>query len=71
MTKAAAKGLGVEVCTVKAQLYKLLVYGPGSHFKMICDTEKEAGMFGTLVGGSLQRHLGTHTVVMAVPPPAC
>jgi hypothetical protein len=68
MTEAAAKGLGVEVCSVKSQLYKLLVYGPGGHFKPHRDTEKEAGMFGTLVGGSLQRHLGT---VLAALLPAC
>ncbi len=50
MTRAVAKGLGVvEGCNVEARLYKLLVYEPGGHFKIHRDTEKEAGMFATLV----------------------
>ncbi len=53
MTKAATKGLGlVDGCSVESRLYKLLVYGPGGHFKIHRDTEKEAGMFATLVGGT-------------------
>jgi hypothetical protein len=51
MTKAAAEGLGLlENCNVEARLYKLLVYESGGHFKIHRDTEKEAGMFATLVG---------------------
>ncbi|CAN0448447.1 unnamed protein product, partial [Ectocarpus sp. 12 AP-2014] len=39
-----AKALGVE-----ARLYKLVMYESGGHFRPHKDTEKEAGMFGTLV----------------------
>jgi hypothetical protein len=36
-------------CMAEARLYKLVVYGPGGHFRRHRDTEKEPGMFGTLV----------------------
>ena len=44
----AARGLGVEE-SVAAVLYKLLVYDEGSFFVSHRDTEKEPGMFATLV----------------------
>jgi predicted 2-oxoglutarate/Fe(II)-dependent dioxygenase YbiX len=44
----AAAGLGVEE-PVSAALYKLLVYDEGSFFVSHRDTEKEPGMFATLV----------------------
>lgn len=53
---------------VRAELYKLLLYDPGSHFKPHRDTEKAPGMFATLVivlpsqwtgGELLVRHAGT------------
>ncbi|WP_298377446.1 2OG-Fe(II) oxygenase [Azospirillum sp.] len=44
----AAEGLGVTG-PVSAELYKMLVYGPGDFFLEHRDTEKEAGMFATLV----------------------
>jgi len=52
---------GSEQAHVEANLYKLLLYEPGGHFKKHRDTEKEPGMFGTLIiqlpskfsGGSL------------------
>ena len=34
---------------VEARLYKMLLYQTGSHFKKHTDTEKENGMFGTLI----------------------
>jgi hypothetical protein len=34
---------------VHARLHKLLFYEAGGHFAAHCDTEKEAGMFGTLI----------------------
>lgn len=43
-----AAGLGVSVPVV-ADLYKLLVYDPGSFFVSHRDTEKVAGMFATLI----------------------
>ncbi|MED5374454.1 MAG: 2OG-Fe(II) oxygenase [Myxococcota bacterium] len=66
IAQAAADQLGV-VGSVQANLYKLLVYGPGDFFIPHRDTEKEPGMFGTLVvtlpaeftgGGLVVRHGG-------------
>ncbi|PNW85444.1 hypothetical protein CHLRE_03g186700v5 [Chlamydomonas reinhardtii] len=69
-------GAGVE-----ARLYKLLVYEAGGHFKSHRDTEKEPGMFGTLLvqlpvegghtGGQLSiRHLGRKESWDTAAPPA-
>jgi predicted 2-oxoglutarate/Fe(II)-dependent dioxygenase YbiX len=44
----AATGLGVDE-PVSAELYKLLIYDKGSFFVSHRDTEKEPGMFATLV----------------------
>eukprot|EP01116_Phalansterium_solitarium_P014054 TRINITY_DN3157_c0_g1_i1.p1 TRINITY_DN3157_c0_g1~~TRINITY_DN3157_c0_g1_i1.p1 ORF type:complete len:414 (+),score=135.65 TRINITY_DN3157_c0_g1_i1:99-1340(+) len=66
-TLSAALGLP-EAAVVKAHIYKLLLYEPGSFFVSHRDTEKEAGMFGTLClmlpsayeGGALEvRHAGS------------
>ena len=66
------RGLGCEGANVAAELYKLLVYDPGGLFKPHRDTEKSAGMFGTLVvalpsehsGGDLViRHAGRETTI--------
>jgi hypothetical protein len=60
-------GLGCDDAGVTAELYKLLVYDRGGFFLAHRDTEKAAGMFGTLVvtlpstyrGGALRiRHAG-------------
>lgn len=57
---------------ISAQPYKLLLYGPGGHFKAHRDTEKLDAMFGTLIialpsqhdGGQLHiRHGGMETTV--------
>jgi predicted 2-oxoglutarate/Fe(II)-dependent dioxygenase YbiX len=57
---------------VSAELYKLLLYRPGDHFAAHVDTEKEQGMFGTLIvqlpsrftGGELVvRHSGEERIV--------
>lgn len=46
----AKAGLGcANTDDVNAELYKLLLYEPGSHFKPHRDTEKAPGMFATLV----------------------
>jgi hypothetical protein len=42
-------GLGCRDATVSAELYKMLVYDRGGFFLAHRDTEKTAGMFGTLV----------------------
>ena len=66
---------------MEARLYKLLVYEAGGHFKSHRDTEKEPGMFGTLLvqlpvegghtGGQLSiRHLGRKESWDTAAPPA-
>jgi hypothetical protein len=51
LVRQVAELLGAEPARTGANLYKLLVYEKGGHFKPHKDTEKEkeAGMFGTLV----------------------
>ena len=44
----AKQDLGLK-CDVAAQLHNLLVYGPGGKFLPHKDSEKEPGMFGTLI----------------------
>ncbi|KAL6061599.1 Fe2OG dioxygenase domain-containing protein [Balamuthia mandrillaris] len=44
-----AMRLGVEECNVEPCPYKLLLYSEGDHFLPHRDTEKEDGMFATLV----------------------
>jgi hypothetical protein len=69
---AAADGLGCAGEDVSAELYKLLVYDQGAFFKVHRDSEKAAGMFGTLLivlpsphaGGALViRHAGREAAV--------
>ena len=43
--------MGIETQTVSAKLYKLLLYEQGDFFLPHKDSEKEKGMFGTLVVG--------------------
>lgn len=65
-------GLGCQDTAISATLYNLLVYGRGGFFLAHRDTEKIAGMFGTLVvtlpslyrGGALRvRHGGREVTV--------
>jgi len=42
-------GLGITNHRIGCKLYKLLLYETGGHFKFHRDTEKEDGMFGTLI----------------------
>ncbi|MCK9451397.1 MAG: 2OG-Fe(II) oxygenase [Bacteroidales bacterium] len=55
--------LGIEGYTISANLYKMLIYGPGDFFLMHRDSEKEAGMFGTLIIGLPSPHTGGEFVV--------
>jgi len=48
---------------IQARLYKLLVYETGSHFAAHKDSEKEDGMFATLVVYLPSRHAGGRLVV--------
>ena len=55
-------GLGDNV-EVRAELYKLLLYKTGGHFKPHRDTEKAEGMFGTLIVQLPSEFTGGHLVV--------
>lgn len=49
VTKRLAQDLGVPSNTkVASELYKLLLYRPGDHFRPHRDTEKSPGMFSTM-----------------------
>ena len=67
-----AQGLGCDRKRLEARPYKLLVYEPGGFFQPHRDTEKQAGMIGTLVvslptegsGGELVvTHMGREEVI--------
>ena len=69
---AVKKHLGCDNKAVQANLYKLLIYEKGGHFKPHRDTQKENGMFATMIiqlpsqfeGGKLTiRHAGKEKVV--------
>ena len=51
-------GLDAEQFGVQAHLYKLLCYEEGGHFLKHRDTEKEPGMFGTLIVQVPAEHTG-------------
>ncbi|MCB9678192.1 MAG: 2OG-Fe(II) oxygenase [Alphaproteobacteria bacterium] len=77
IARAAAEGLGLEG-PVDANLYKLLLYGAGDFFVPHRDTEKEPGMFATLIvalpgdftGGELRiEHEGVEREVQLHAPP--
>lgn len=51
-------GLGIEQQTISANLYKLLIYEKNDFFLAHKDSEKEAGMFGTLIIGLPSKHTG-------------
>lgn len=55
--------LGLEDYEVKANLYKLLVYKEGDFFLTHKDSEKEEGMFGTLIFGLPSKHTGGELIV--------
>ena len=60
---AATDGLGCAEAAVTAELYKLLIYEEGGFFKAHRDTEKTAGMFGTLIVVLPSAHRGGELVV--------
>ena len=57
------KGLGIEDSKIELSLYKLLIYEKGDFFLPHLDSEKEKGMFGTLVVGLPSEHTGGNLVV--------
>ena len=56
-------GVDETALGVQANLYKLLLYEPGDHFISHTDTEKEPGMFGSLVMQLPSEHTGGKLVV--------
>ncbi len=63
ITKTIKPILGLEDCGIKPSLYKLLIYEPGDFFLPHQDSEKEKGMFGTLVVCLPSRFSGGELVV--------
>jgi hypothetical protein len=58
-----AEGLGCAKAKVSAELYKVLIYDRGGFFRAHRDTEKAAGMFGTLVIVVPSSHRGGELIV--------
>lgn len=66
LNKAVSKikeDLGLEDHTVSASLYKMLVYEKGDFFPAHKDSEKEKGMFGTMVAVLPSQYTGGELVV--------
>lgn len=55
--------LGIADYDVIASLYKMLVYGEGDFFLSHKDSEKEKGMFGTLIVALPSRHTGGELLI--------
>ena len=56
--KKSKRGFGIEHGKAEASLYKLLIYEEGDFFLPHRDSEKEMGMFATLIIGLPSRHSG-------------
>lgn len=63
IVRAIKPDLGLEDYTISAHLYKMLIYETGDFFLPHKDSEKESGMFGTMVIGLPSRHTGGELVV--------
>jgi hypothetical protein len=59
----AKLGIDAVKWKVSAHFYKMLLYEEGGHFKKHRDTEKEPGMFGSLLIQLPAEHTGGHLVV--------
>jgi hypothetical protein len=55
--------LGIENKKIAAHLYKMLIYEEGDFFLPHKDSEKEKGMFGTLIIGLPSKHSGGELVL--------
>ena len=55
--------LGIEDYEIEAHLYKMLIYEKGDFFLSHRDSEKEKGMFGTLIMGLPSKHVGGELLV--------
>ena len=56
-------GLTCSRDKIHAELYKLLIYEEGAFFKLHQDSEKTAGMFGTMVVSLPSKHTGGQVVL--------
>ena len=63
IVKEVKIGLGIEDQSIKASLYKLLIYEQGDFFLPHQDSEKEKDMFGTLVLGLPSKHSGGELII--------
>ncbi len=61
--KTVKKELGIKKAEVTASFYKLLIYEKGGFFLPHKDSEKEKGMFGTLVIGLPSAHSGGELLI--------
>lgn len=61
--KTIKKELGIKKAEVTASLYKLLIYEKGGFFLPHKDSEKEKGMFGSLVIGLPSAHSGGELLI--------
>ena len=61
--KAIKPQLGIENYDIAAHLYKMLIYEKGDFFLSHKDTEKEKGMFGTLIIGLPSQHTGGELII--------
>lgn len=55
--------LGIEDYEIEVHLYKMLIYEKGDFFLSHRDSEKEKGMFGTLIIGLPSKHSGGELLV--------
>ena len=63
LQKTIQAGLGIEGTPINLSLYKLLLYEKGDFFLPHKDSEKEKGMFGTLVIALPSKHKGGKLIV--------
>lgn len=61
--KETKQKLGIESNNICANLYKMLIYEEGDFFLPHKDSEKEKGMFGTLILGLPSKHSGGELIV--------
>lgn len=57
------RDLGISEYTISANLYKMLIYEKGDFFLTHKDSEKEKGMFGTLIIALPSKHSGGELLV--------
>lgn len=63
LTEKIKPDMGLEDYSISAVLYKMLIYEEGDFFLPHKDSEKEKGMFGTLIIGLPAKHTGGELLV--------